>query len=90
MPCIPTRFASGGWLTVPSGADQPVYVQAAPTIPRPQFWDWGLPLDVAILSTLLAVTRVIVNHSRTSEQKRKGDGHSSPCLKAGVSWPKIR
>jgi hypothetical protein len=27
-----TRFASGGWLTVPSGADQPVNVPETPTI----------------------------------------------------------
>jgi hypothetical protein len=77
-------------VTVPSGADQPVYVQAAPPRPRPQFGDGGLPLAVALLSTLLAVTRVRGNPSRPSEQKRKGGGQSSPCLKAGVSWPKIR
>ena len=32
FPHIPTRFASGGWLTVPSGADQPVNAPEAPTI----------------------------------------------------------
>ena len=29
---IPTRFASGGWLTLPSGADQPVNAPETPTI----------------------------------------------------------
>ena len=44
FPHIPTRFASGGRLTVPSGADQPVNAPETPTISpalRP------LPLAVA-------------------------------------------
>jgi hypothetical protein len=64
-----------------SGAVRPVYVQATPTISpalRP------MPLDVTILSTLLAVTP-----RDSSIVPQKGDGASSPCLQAGVSAPDI-
>ena len=32
FPHLPTRFASGGWLTVPSGAVQPVNAPETPTV----------------------------------------------------------
>jgi len=43
-----------------------------------------MPLEVTILSTLLAVSRMIASVSH-----KKGDGASSPGLKSGVSAPEI-
>jgi hypothetical protein len=74
---LPTRFASGGWLTLPSGAVQPVNAPEAPTIPlapRP----YGLCLSLSrALGAQLAVACVIVLSSATSRQQRKGAGQSS-------------
>ena len=66
-----------------SGAVRPVYVQATSTL-SPVSGCWPMPLEVTILSTLLAVSRVIASVSH-----KKGDGASSPGLKSGVSAPEI-
>ncbi len=77
FPAHPYRVRIRWLVDCLSGAVQPVYVQAAPTIPlalRP------LPLDVTILSTTLAVT------PRDSYiLPQKADGASSPWLKPEVS-----
>src|SRR5215469_4002696 len=68
----PTRFASGGWVTGPSGAAQPVNVPEAPTIPRLRCGAGACLSLLPALSTRLADTCVIGRYSATSRQKRKG------------------
>jgi hypothetical protein len=89
MPPFPYPVCIGRLVDCLSGAVQPVYVQVAPTIPRLLTDARSLPLDVTILSTTLAVNRVIGVYSGTGEQKWKGGGHTSRCLQAGVFWPDI-
>jgi hypothetical protein len=84
FPHIPPRFASGGWLTLPSGAVQPVNAQVAPTMPLAPVWGRSLPLTVASLSASLAIRR-----DRTIVLQRR-ERRFLPCLKARVSAPQIR
>ena len=65
------------------GAVRPVYVQVTPTLSLVSGC-WPMPLDVTLLSTLLAVSRVIAARSH-----KRGDGASSPGRKSGVSAPEI-
>jgi hypothetical protein len=84
FPHIPTWFSSGGRLTVAEWGSRPVYVQVAPTIPQLRLGGQSLPLTVASLSTLLAVTprdSSLYCHKQT--QTERESGASSPRLKAG-------
>jgi len=79
FPRIPPRFASGGRLTLPRGADQPVNAPGVPTIspalrPMP-------PLSPA-LGVLLAVYRVMDVHSAISGRKQNVES-----TKGGAALP---
>lgn len=94
----PTRLASGGRLSAwgAQRACQPIGLSLSGRfhhppdaflspvgIARPTTCHQGLP------NQRLWVFCVIVPYSATGRRNGKGDGHSSQCLKIGVSWPEI-
>jgi hypothetical protein len=67
FPHIPTRFASGGWLTTRAELSNPSTRQRHPLSPRP----CGLCLSLSrALGAQLAIARVIAPHAATSRRKR--------------------
>jgi hypothetical protein len=74
FPHIPTRFASGGWLTVPSGAAQPVNAPETPTI-SPAL----RPLPLALTSVGRAA-RSYLRDSALFCPKQTETERSGPCL----------
>jgi predicted dehydrogenase len=81
---VPTRFASGGWLTVPSGAAQPVNAPETPTISLAL-----RPLSLALTSVGRAARSYVRDsslfcHKQPATERRRAN---PPRLKAGGIGP---
>jgi hypothetical protein len=84
-PHIPTRFASGGWLTLPSGADQPVNAPETPTI-SPAL----RPLPLALTSVGRAARRYLRDNAlfcRKQAATERSGAIAPPACRQGSPGP---